>query len=307
MRRLCRSRSEPEARWYVSKCRSKVRVLKPDRANERRARRLAYRRPKRRRSAIRRKNMRVLIAEDERNAREFLKSLLEEFGTVETITEASNGAEALKLIREQTPDLVFLDLEMPELTGFEVIRRLDADETPLIAFVTAFDEYAIKAFEVNAVDYLLKPVEPERLGQTLKRAAERLGDSSEHRQAVEGIRQSAGAGSGELEFLPVKTGEEISLVKVDEIASVVADGELLHITTKENKKYLINFRLKDLETRLGEDRFIRLSRGALANVSMLTAASTMPGGAYLVELENGQKIQASRSQSKILRDRLLRL
>ncbi len=251
--------------------------------------------------------MRVLIAEDERNAREFLKSLLEEFGTVETITEASNGAEALKLIREQTPDLVFLDLEMPELTGFEVIRRLDADETPLIAFVTAFDEYAIKAFEVNAVDYLLKPVEPERLGQTLKRAAERLGDSSEHRQAVEGIRQSAGAGSGELEFLPVKTGEEISLVKVDEIASVVADGELLHITTKENKKYLINFRLKDLETRLGEDRFIRLSRGALANVSMLTAASTMPGGAYLVELENGQKIQASRSQSKILRDRLLRL
>ncbi|HUF02595.1 MAG TPA: response regulator [Aridibacter sp.] len=251
------------------------------------------------------KKIRTIIADDERNARDFLKGLLEEFPSVELVGEAANGLEALKMIRAKSPDLVLLDLEMPELTGFEVVRRLTAEETPLIAFVTAFDDHAIKAFEVNAVDYLLKPVEAARLAQTINRAERRLSESGGRTEAVTAIRKSAGA--ADLEFLPVKTGDEISLVRVEDIASVIADGELLHLTTVENRKYLINFRLKDLETRFGEDRFIKLSRGALANISMLRSASPMPGGTYLVELANGQKIQASRAQSRYLRDRLLKL
>lgn len=251
--------------------------------------------------------IRTVIADDERNARDFLKGLLEEFSAVELVGEAANGLEALKIIRTRSPDLVLLDLEMPELTGFEVVRQLTAEETPLIAFVTAFDDHAIKAFEVNAVDYLLKPVEAARLAQTISRAERRLAEASSRRDAVDAIRRSAGAQSAELEFLPVKTNDEIALLRVDDIASVVADGELLHLTTKDSRKYLINFRLKDLEERLGEDRFVKLSRGALANISMLRSASPMPGGSYLVELENGQKIQASRAQSKVLRERFLRL
>ncbi|MCO6512583.1 MAG: response regulator transcription factor [Aridibacter famidurans] len=253
------------------------------------------------------RSIRTVIADDERNARDFLKGLLADLPSVELVGEAANGLEALTLIRTLSPDLVLLDLEMPELTGFEVVRRLTADETPLIAFVTAFDDHAIKAFELNAVDYLLKPVEAVRLAQTINRAERRLAESGAREEAVGAIRRSAGAGSADFEFLPVKTGEEISLVRVEEIASVVAEGELLHLTTLSNKKYLINFRLKDLEERLGEDRFIKLSRGALANISMLRSASPMPGGTYLVELANGQKIQASRGQSKHLRDRLLKL
>ncbi|QQS42761.1 MAG: response regulator [Acidobacteriota bacterium] len=251
--------------------------------------------------------IRTLIADDERNARDFLKDLLDDFPAVEIVGEAANGAEALTMIRAKSPDLVLLDLEMPEMTGFEVVRSLTAEETPLIAFVTAFDDHAIKAFELNAVDYLLKPVEAARLAQTINRAERRLSESGARTEAVEAIRRTAGASEPALEFLPVKNGDEISLVRVEDIASVLADGELLHLTTKDHSKYLINFRLKDLEARLGEDRFIKLSRGALANISMLRSASQMPGGSYLVELSNGQKIQASRAQSKLLRDRFLRL
>lgn len=251
--------------------------------------------------------IRTVIADDERNARDFLKGLLEEFSSVELVGEAANGLEALKIIRARSPDLVLLDLEMPELSGFEVVRQLTAEETPLIAFVTAFDDHAIKAFEVNAVDYLLKPVETARLAQTVNRAERRLAESSSRREAVEAIRRSAGAQSAAPEFLPVKSNDEIALVRVEDIASVVAEGELLHLTTKDSRKYLINFRLKDLEEKLGEERFVKLSRGALANISMLRSASPMPGGSYIVELENGQKIQASRAQSKLLRERFLRL
>lgn len=252
------------------------------------------------------KRLRTLIADDERNARDFLKALLAEFRSVELVGEAANGLEALQMIRSESPDLVLLDLEMPELTGFQVVRSLSAEETPLIAFVTAFDDHAIKAFEVNAVDYLLKPVETVRLAQTINRAELRLSESRARNDAVGAIRKSAGAPPG-AEFFPVKEGEEISLVRVDDIASVIAEGELLHLTTKDNSKYLVNYRLKDLESRFGEERFIRLSRGALANISMLQSVSALPGGSYLVQLSNGQRIQASRSQSKVLRNRILKL
>lgn len=251
--------------------------------------------------------IRTVLADDERNAREFLKGLLRDVPSVDIVGEAANGSEALALIRSESPDLVLLDLEMPELTGFDVVRRLAPDETPLIAFVTAFDEHAIEAFEVNAVDYLLKPVEPARLAQTLKRAEQRLSEESSRNEAVEAVRRSAGAGASHAEFIPVKSGEEINLVRVEDIVSVVAEGELLHVSAKHDRKYLINFRLKDMESKLGPDRFVRLSRGALANISMIRSASPMPGGTYLVELADGQRIRASRAQSKLLRDSLFKL
>src|SRR5262245_30229615 len=118
--------------------------------------------------------LRVIIADDERPAREFLKSVLAEFENVELIGEAENGDEAVELIKESKPDLALLDLQMPEATGLEVVKLLRKNLLPLVAFVTAYDEYAVQAFEVNAVDYLLKPVEKARLGVTLQRASERL-------------------------------------------------------------------------------------------------------------------------------------
>jgi two-component system LytT family response regulator len=183
---------------------------------------------------------------------------------------------------------------------------------PLVAFVTAYDEYAVRAFEVNAVDYLLKPVEKKRLRETLNRVRERL----EHAEAV--AEQTARVGAAldayesaarppYLERIPVRRSDEVSIVQVDQVASIVADGELLHLTTARNEKHTITYRLKNLESRLDPARFVRLGRGSLANVDMIVKVSVMPGGSYLAILSNGQRLPVSRLQSRMLRTRLFRL
>lgn len=256
--------------------------------------------------------LRVVIADDERPAREFLKAVLRDFEDVEIIGEAENGAEVIELIKQTKPDLALLDLQMPEISGLEVVKMLRKSEMPLIAFVTAYDEYAVQAFEVNAVDYLLKPIEKTRLGETLQRASERLEQTDWQEKEAENLRNvtrvyDENTRAEFLDRIPVKKREEIYLVPVSEIASIVADGELLYITTDKNQKYVINYRLKDLETRLEPDKFVRLSRGALANLEMIVRISPMPGGTYLIVLKNGQEIASSRMQSKFLRMKLLKL
>ncbi len=256
--------------------------------------------------------LRIIIADDERPAREFLKFILREFEDVEIVGEAENGAEAIEIIKQTKPDLALLDLQMPEISGLEVVKLLRKNQMPLVAFVTAFDEYAVQAFEVGAVDYLLKPIEKSRLGETLNRAAERLEQADWREQEAEKIKNvtriyEETTCAQLLDRIPVKKREEIFLVPVTEIVSIIADGELLHITTNKNQKHVINFRLKDLETRLDEKLFVRLSRGALANLEMIERVSPMPGGTYLISMKNGQEIASSRLQSKILRSKLLKL
>jgi two-component system, LytTR family, response regulator len=243
-----------------------------------------------------------------------LASLLRACDDVELVGEAQNGAEAVALIEAQQPDLALLDLQMPEIDGLGVVRLIRQDRLPLIAFVTAYDEYAIQAFNVNAVDYLLKPVDRARLRQTLERAHDRL----EHRAAsttnAEADRLRAAAEQYEearplpaLVRIPVRRREDIILLPVTQVASIIADGELLHLTTVRGEKHTISFRLKDLEARLDAARFVRLERGALVNIDAITKVSPLPGGTYLVTLNNGQEIRASRLQSRVLRDQLLRL
>ncbi|MEO6589824.1 MAG: LytTR family DNA-binding domain-containing protein [Pyrinomonadaceae bacterium] len=258
-----------------------------------------------------RENIKVLIADDERPAREFLKNILRELKNVSLVGEAENGAEALEKIRSLKPDLALLDLQMPEMSGLEVVKNLSETETPFVAFVTAYDEFAVRAFEVNAVDYLLKPVEKERLAKTINRVFERMnsqtqaGEISNLRNAVDDYAQNIS--NEKLERIPIKNRGEILLIAVTEIASIIADGELLRITTLNNQKYVINFRLKDLEARLDAEKFARLSRGALANVEMFEKVLPMSGGVYQITLKNGQEILTSRQQSRILRERLLKL
>jgi len=251
-----------------------------------------------------------MIADDERPARSFLAAMLRGFEDVEIVGEASSGSEAVEIIEREKPDLALLDLQMPELDGLGVVRLLRKDVTPLVAFVTAYDEYAVRAFEVNAVDYLLKPVESARLRQTLNRAHERLeqgdlrSDAVSHLQAAAADYEAA-TRPGYLERIPVRERSEIILLPVQQIASVVADGELLHITTGGNERYSINYRLKELEARLNPEKFTRLSRGTLVNIEMISRVSPMPGGTFVITLTNNQKLQASRLQSRILRDSLL--
>lgn len=256
--------------------------------------------------------LRVVIADDERPARSFLASLLRGFDDVEIVGEAQNGSEAIEMIEREKPDLALLDLQMPEVDGLGVVRLLRKNMTPLIGFVTAYDEYAVRAFELNAVDYLLKPVDRARLRDTLNRAQERLerddlrADEVTHLRAAAADYEAATQPSY-LERIPLRERNEIVLLSVKQIASVVADGELLLITTANNEHYSINYRLKELEARLDPALFVRLSRGTLANIAMIKRVSPMPGGTYVVTLNNDQQLQASRLQSRLLRDGLLRI
>jgi two-component system LytT family response regulator len=256
--------------------------------------------------------LRIVIADDERPARSFLASQLRSFEDVVIVAEATSGREAVEAIEREHPDLALLDLHMPELDGIGVVRMLKKADMPLIAFVTAYDEYAVRAFEVNAVDYLLKPVEKTRLREAINRAQERV----EHAEIVaeQSTRLGAAITAYEsstrapfLERVPVRRRDEIIIVAVAQIASIVAEGELLHVTTAKGDQHVITYRLKDLEARLDPTRFIRLGRGTLVNVDCIVKVNVMPGGTHVALLSNGQRLQVSRLQSRIIRERLLRL
>ncbi|GJG86071.1 hypothetical protein tb265_12520 [Gemmatimonadetes bacterium T265] len=285
--------------------------------------------------------LRVVVADDERPARAFLLSLLHGSPDVEVVGEAADGAAAVALIERVRPDLALLDLQMPELDGIGVVRALERalkrDAMPLVAFVTAYDSYAVRAFEVHAVDYLLKPVDGPRLRRTLTRAHERL-DRADYR-ASEGARllaavdaiaagplgadlsaRPAGAAppaprpatavAGDLtplERIPVRRRDDVLLVPVAQVLAVVADGELLHLHTSAGERHTITYRLKDLEARLPPGRFVRLSRGALARLDAIRVVSPMPGGTYVVTLADGMQLPVSRLRSRYVRERLLRL
>ena len=256
--------------------------------------------------------LRVVVADDERPARSFLIALLRTFDDVSVVGEAVSGREAVAVIEREKPDLALLDWQMPELDGIGVVRVLRKDAMPLIAFVTAHDEHAVKAFEVNAVDYLLKPVDKARLREALNRAEDRI----EHREIVAEAASRVGAAIDAyetatrppfLERIPVRHREEVRIVPVRQIASIIAEGELLNIVTLPNERHTINYRLKDLEQRLDPERFIRLGRGTLANVDLITKVSVMPGGTHVAVLSTGQQLAVSRLQSRLLRARLLKL
>jgi two-component system LytT family response regulator len=257
--------------------------------------------------------LRVVIADDERPARSVLASMLRGFEDVELVGEAASGLEAVRTIERERPDLALLDLQMPELDGLGVVRVLRKRKPPLVAFVTAYDEFAVRAFEMNAIDYLLKPVSRVRLRETLNRAIERLeqrdarGEEMTRIQAAAAQYESAAGGPAYIERIPVRRRDDILILPVAQIASVVAEGELLHITTAKNERHTITHRLKELEARLDPAKFVRLSRGTLANVEAIKRVTVMPGGTHLVALANGQQLQVSRLQSRLLRDRLLRL
>jgi two-component system, LytTR family, response regulator len=256
--------------------------------------------------------LRVVIADDERPARSFLAALLRTFEDVLIVAEAESGRDAVAAIERERPDLALLDLQMPELDGIGVVRMLKKAEMPLVAFVTAYDEYAVRAFEVNAVDYLLKPVERARLRETINRAQER----SEHaeivsQQAVHVGRAIATYESAArppfLERIPIRRRDEIVILQTAQIASIVAEGELLYLTTTRNERHTMTYRLKDLESRLDPSRFIRLGRGTLANIDLIVKVHVMPGGTHVAQLANGQKLQISRLQSRLVRERFLKL
>ena len=254
--------------------------------------------------------LRVIVVDDERPARTFLTTTLRSVDDIDLVGEAENGKDAVELIQRERPDLAFLDLQMPSLDGLSIVRALKKGHIPLIAFVTAHDQYAIQAFDVEAIDYLLKPVDGTRLRKTIKRAKERLDQEEAMTRELE---TQLGSHTEEtslsqifLERVPIKKKNDIIFLLVNQIASFVSDGELMHITTLREERHTISHRLKALESKLDPRRFVRLGRGTIVNVDTISRVTNMPGGSYLVTLTNTQQFRVSRNQSRFLRHHVLK-
>lgn len=247
--------------------------------------------------------MRALIVDDEPIARRVLREELELVASVEAIGEAENGEAALEAIRSSRPDVVFLDIQMPGIDGFEVLRRLKGGHLPAFVIVTAYDEHAIRAFEAGAVDYLLKPISQHRLLQAVERAREvganrlRVAESVAHLQ----------------ELLPPKTAaprprkivgrldEDFFLLSPEEVLAFQAEGDTIWITTTQ-ERYTATQNLKSLEQRLQDTAFRRIHRNALVNVDQIRKLSMITSQRWLITLNNGDELVVSKRQAKYVRD-----
>ena len=260
--------------------------------------------------------LRVLVVDDEQLAREELCYQLEQAGDVQVVAQAGNGLEALASVDRVEPDLVFLDIQMPGLTGFEVARRLLEREegSPGLVFVTAFDQHAIEAFEVNAVDYLLKPVEATRLEQALQKARRRLsserpavtaGDGDLNDQLQRIVKMMSGR-DVRREQVAVKAGERFMLVQAEEIIYASLADESITIVTSQVSG-TSNYRtLDDLQARLNPDVFWRVHRSHLVNNNKIKEIVPWFSRNYLLRMKDakGTEIPVSRSQTKRLREYL---
>jgi two-component system response regulator LytT len=263
-------------------------------------------------------DLRIVLVDDEQHARDELAYLLGEVGGVEILDQAGNGLEALATIRRLSPDLVFLDIQMPGLTGFEVARRLLESGPPTeIIFVTAYDQHAIEAFEVNAVDYLLKPVDPARLDMALQRARRRI---AAERQPDAGGRAVPGVRADQLERivdlvterqkrreqLAIKVGERFLLVQAEEVVYASLAGDAITVATHQ----LVgssNYRtLDELQARLDPGVFWRVHRSHLVNINKIREIVPWFSRNYILRMKDDKstEIPVSRTQTRRLREYL---
>lgn len=235
--------------------------------------------------------IRAIIVDDEELARASLKLSLQKFQQISVINECSNGFEAVKSIKEFKPDVVFLDIQMPKLNGFDVVELL-ADEAPQIIFVTAFDEYAIKAFDANALDYLLKPVNPDRLKIAIKRLEEKISIEAkpDFKNAVKEVVQK----NLPLQRILIKENTKVHVIPVNEIIYFEAQDDYVLIQTLD-KSYLKNERLANLEAELDPQVFIRIHRSFLVNIDYINRIESYSKDSKLVKLKTGFEIPVSRS------------
>jgi DNA-binding LytR/AlgR family response regulator len=249
--------------------------------------------------------MRTLIVDDEPVARQILREELEALASVQIVGEAEDGEVALGLIQSLQPDLVFLDLQMPVLGGFEMLSRLQGSHLPVIIIVTAYDQHAIRAFEAGAVDYLLKPVGEARLGQALERARRLARNRLQVAESVARLQDLAppsGGGSAiKVRKIIGRLNDEYFLLNPNEVLAFQADGDITWIVTIK-QRYQATQSLKALEERLSNAFFRRIHRNALVNINQIRKMSMITSQRWLVTLNNGQEFIVSKRLAKNVRD-----
>ena len=253
----------------------------------------------------------VLIVDDEPLARRGVALRLQPHQDLEVIGECSNGREALNCILEQKPKLVFLDIQMPLMNGIDVVRALDPDAQPFIIFLTAFDQYVMHAFEVHAIDYLLKPVDDARFNASLNHARRVLGAHSPagYNQGLQKLLTQRPAPNQEpLRELAIRVGRQVRFVSIEDIDWIEAQGDYAEIHVGA-RTHLIRESLNTLEDRLEPTSFLRIHRSAIVRVNRIAGVSSLPNRDCSLTLRNGTSLRVSRTYSdhlrKLLRNRAL--
>jgi two-component system LytT family response regulator len=257
-------------------------------------------------------NIRVLIVDDEPHAREGIRIRLKDTPEIQIVGECSSGLDALESIHAVRPDLVFLDIQMPEMNGFEILQRITVTPTPFIIFVTAYDKYAIQAFECHALDYLLKPINENRFKDALHIALSELNHrnleryTSKLKMAVSDYLSFVGKDSegslvdvtknvtNYLQRLMIKSKDQISMISVDEIDWIESAGDYVYVHSK-SQKHIIRETLTSLEQRLNPQKFVRIHRSNIVNVEQIKSLRPNEHGDFDVLLHNGVKLKLSRT------------
>src|SRR5580765_2672147 len=250
-------------------------------------------------------NIRALIVDDEPLARKRIRLLAQDEPDLECVGECSSGADAITAIGRNPPDLVFLDVQMPEMDGFAVLEQIPRDRLPAIVFTTAYDKHAIRAFEVHALDYLLKPIEPNRFKAAVARVRDHL-RTQQTSSAARGLLELLAARKDStaapitryLTRLPIKTDDKVAVIKTADIDTIESAGNYVSINTGK-ESYILRETLNALETQLDPETFLRVSRSAIINLDRVKELQPMFKGEHIIVLQNGKRLAMTRG---LLRD-----
>jgi two-component system, LytTR family, response regulator len=251
-------------------------------------------------SADKRTQWRALIVDDEPLARASLRTLLEREPEAITILEAKNGHEAASLIVGERPDVVFLDVQMPEMNGFEVVRQVGAAAMPEVVFVTAHDRFAIQAFEINALDYLLKPVSEERFAEALERTRSRLRQRADAGERIVSLLQTLASPPKTLTRIAVRSAGKTRFVDLADVLWIQGAENYVQLHTATSR-HLVHATLLSMLERLDPEVFVRIHRSTIVNVRHVMQIETAAQGDYVLTLDNGFSIQSSRTYNEIIR------
>lgn len=245
---------------------------------------------------------RVFVVDDEPLGREAVKEVLKGYPNIEVVGEAADGRAAIRQIRDLKPDLVFLDVQMPVLTGFDVLELL-GDDAPLVVFVTAYDQYAVDAFEMRAMDYILKPVTPSRMTKTIQRLEETMWDRSQQRQKADTLLDEHHKKQGPLNRVLIQNRGEVTILKVEEIIFIEAKGDYLAFVTAKGRQLKYE-RMTRIESWLDPVRFCRVHRSYIVALDLIERIEPYSKDDRVAILRTGHKIPVSRSGYDLLMQRL---
>lgn len=248
--------------------------------------------------------LRIIIIEDEEPARDLVKAYLKPYENLELVAECENGFAGIKAIQEYQPDLVFLDIQMPKLTGFEMLELLD--DIPEIIFTTAYDQFAIKAFELNAIDYLMKPFSRDRFHQALSKAFERMRNRQAQEKsnpALEKLKESIREKSGPVDRVFVKTGSHIDVIPVQDIFYIQAQDDYVEFHSP-NGRFLKKETMSSIEKQLPEGQFLRVHRSSIINTRKIDKLEKYGKESYVVILTDSTRVIVSKSRVKTLKEQL---